>query len=74
MTSTRKPNGSITIVVLMLNWCITFLMGIIITRACYRAMTTQDSSAYMRCILLNDQLERFRNVMVGEVASWAVAS
>ncbi len=69
--NSQQPSGSITIAVLVMTWCITFLFGILIARATYRAMIRQDATAFMRVVLLNDSLERVRNAVVGEVATWA---
>jgi hypothetical protein len=66
-----QPNGMITVAVLMLTWCITMLFGILIARATYRAMIRRDTNAFMRVIILNDSLDRIRNSVVNEVATWS---
>lgn len=65
-----QPSGAITIAVLCLTWVLNMLFGILIARACYRAMIRKDASDFMRCVLLNDSLERIRNAVVNELASW----
>lgn len=71
MTASPQPNGMITVAVLCLTWCINILFGILIARATYRAMIRRDPGDYMRCVLLNDSLDRIRNAVVNEVASWS---
>jgi hypothetical protein len=65
------PNGSIVVAVLCCTWVLNVLFGILIARATYRAMIRKDPMEYMRLVLLNDSLDRIRNAVVGEVASWA---
>lgn len=64
------PSGSITLIVVLTTWAITVLFGILIARATYRAMMHQDSNSYMRCVILNDSLDRIRNAVINEIASW----
>lgn len=66
-----NENGAITVVVLLLTGAITMLFWVLIARATYRSMILQDSNAYMRCIILNDTLDRIRNAVANEVAAWA---
>jgi len=68
---TNQPSGAITIAVLLLTWCLNLLFGILIARATYRAMIRQDSSDFIRCVLLNDSLDRIRNAVVNELAGWS---
>jgi len=66
----NTPTGGITIAVLCLTWMINLLFGILIARATYRAMIRHDSTSYMYCVILNDSLDRIRNAVINEVASW----
>lgn len=66
-----QPSGAITVAVLCLTWAINMLFGILIARATYRAMIRKDPNDFMRCVLLNDSLDRIRNAVVNEIASWS---
>jgi len=66
-----EQSGSITIVILMLTWAINLLFGILVARATYRAMVAQDSTQYLRVVILNDSLERIRSAIVGEMIGWS---
>lgn len=66
----RTHNGSITIVVLCLTWCINMLFGILVARATYRAITQRDPQAYLHLVLMNDHMERIRSFILNEAISW----
>lgn len=67
---TEAPNGTIVIIILCMTWCLNVLFGILIARATYRALTLSDPNQFYRMVLLNDALDRIRNAVVNEAASW----
>lgn len=66
----KTPPLPMIMMVTLMTFCINVLFGILIARATARAILNQDTTAFMRVIILNDQLDRIRNVIVNEVASW----
>lgn len=66
----KTPPLPMIMMVTLMTFCINVLFGILIARATARAILNQDTTAFMRVIILNDQLDRIRNVVVNEVASW----
>lgn len=67
---TQTP-GMIVLVVLCTTWILNVLFGVLIARATYRALIHQDPHSFVRCVLLNDSLDRIRNAVVNEAASWS---
>lgn len=67
------PNatGNVTLLVLILTFCLNSLFSILIARACWRAYTRRSTDEYLHIVYLNDSLERIRNVVIHECLSWA---
>lgn len=66
-----QTHGNVTILVILLTFCLNSLFGILIARACWRAYSRKDTDEYLRVVLLNDSLETIRNVVIKEMMSWA---
>lgn len=67
------PNatGNVTLLVLILTFCLNSLFGILIARACWRAYARKDTDEYLHVVFLNESLERIRNAVIHEVISWS---
>jgi hypothetical protein len=63
--------GGVTIIILVLTWCINLLFGVLIARATYRAMIRHDTTEYLKVVILNDSLERIRSAIIGEMVGWS---
>lgn len=66
----QNATGNVTILVLVLTFCLNSLFSILIARACWRAYTRKDSDEYLHIVYLNDSLERIRGAITHEVLSW----
>lgn len=66
-----QPTGMIVLVVLCTTWILNVLFGVLIARATYRALIHQDANSFVRCVLLNDSLDRIRSAVVNEAATWS---
>lgn len=66
-----QTHGNITILVLLLTFCLNSLFSILIARACWRAYTRKDTDEYLKVVFLNDSLERIRDGVLREAISWS---
>jgi len=67
----QNASGSVTILVLILTFCLNSLFSILIARACWRAYSRKDTDEYLHIVYLNDSLERIRNAVIHECLSWS---
>lgn len=67
-----QPSGRVAMLVVCLTWCITFLFGILITRALYRSMLKQDAASFYRMVRMNDALDAIRDAVMKEAVSWSI--
>ena len=67
----QNASGGVTILVLLMTFCLNGLFSILIARACWRAYTLRSTEEYLHIVFLNDSLERIRNVVIHECISWS---
>lgn len=66
-----QTHGGVTILVILLTFCLNSLFGILIARACWRAYSRRDTEEYLHIVFLNDSMERIRSAVIHECISWA---
>ena len=67
----QNAHGGVTLLVLLLTFCLNSLFGLLIARACWRAYSRKDTDEYLHIVYLNDSLERIRNAVIHECLSWS---